>query len=107
MTGHSSPEPKITSFAGVKQGLDPKASYVIFEQDLKHQGQSMFHPSHGVYGFFKNENLAWQHVVDMDMAMEYLVIKVMPGKENIILGRILGYGFSKNIVFYIFKAEEV
>ena len=103
----SNPGPVKNNFVWIKQGLDPKASYVIFEHDLKHQGESIFDPRHRVYGFLKEKALPWQQVVDMDLAMEYLVIQVLPGKEDKVLGRILGFGFSKNIVFYIFKAEEV
>ncbi len=95
------------NFVWIKQGLDPAASYVIFEHDLKHQGESIFDPGHRVYGFLKEKDLPWQQVVDMDLAMEYLVIQVLPGKEDKVLGGILGFGFSENIVFYIFKAEEV
>ncbi len=95
------------NFVWIKQGLDPKASYVIFEHDLKHRGESIFDPGHRIYRFLKDKNLAWQQVVDMDLAMEYLVIQVRPGKEDKVLGGILGFGFPENIVFYIFKAEEV
>lgn len=91
----------------IKQGLDPRASYVIFEHDLKFQGESIFDLSHGVYGYLEDQGFSWQQVVDMDLAMEYLVIRARPGNEEKVLGRILGYGFPENIVFYIFKAEEV
>ena len=100
-------EPVKQNFPGIKQGLDPKAGYIIFEHDLKFQGESIFNLSHSVYGYFNAQSYSWQQVVDMDLAMEYLVVRVPAGQEDKALGKILGYGFSQNIVFYIFKAKEV
>ena len=101
------PDPEQKDFLWIKKGLDPKESYVIFEHDLKYQGQSIFDPSNQVYAFLRKKNLSWRQVVDLDLSMEYLVIRVPPGQEDHILGRVLGYGYSENMVFYIFKAEEV
>ncbi|MCG8637409.1 MAG: hypothetical protein MI863_26500 [Desulfobacterales bacterium] len=95
------------SFIRIKQGLDPTRSYIIFEHDLKHRGKSIFDPSHRIYAYLKKKKMGWQQVIDMDLAMEYLVIQVPAGKEDAVLGKILGFGFSEHIVFYIFKAEEV
>ncbi len=87
--------------------MDPTQSYIIFEHDLKHRGESIFDPSHRIYAFLKEKKMGWQQVVDMDLATEYLVVQVPAGKEDAVLGKILGFGFSEHIVFYIFKAEEV
>lgn len=106
MADHGS-GPEKRDFLWIKQGLDPGASYVIFEHDLKFQGESLFDPSHGAYGFFESQGLSWQQVIDLDLSMEYLVVRVTPGDEDKVLGRVLGYGFPENIVFYIFKAEGV
>ncbi|WDP90486.1 MAG: hypothetical protein HUN04_12605 [Desulfobacter sp.] len=103
--GKQGPEKK--NFLWIKQGLDPKSGYVIFEHDLKYRGQSIFDTGHRVYAFLKKKGLSWQQVVDMDLSMEYLVIRVPPGEEDRTLGRILGYGFPEHMVYYIFKAEEV
>ncbi len=105
--GSKNPVPEKGDFPWIKRGLDPKASYVVFEHGLKFQGESIFDSTHGVYAFLEQEGLSWQHVVDMDLSVEYLVIRVSPGREDQILGKVLGSGFSENIVFYIFKAEEV
>lgn len=99
--------PEKNNFLGIKQGLDPGAGYIVFEHDLKFQGESIFNPSHAVYDYFTDQALTWQQVVDLDLAMEYLVVQVPAGKEDRVLGKLLGYGFSENIVFYIFKANEV
>ena len=103
----SRPGPQKGDFIRIKQGLDPKASYLIFEHDLRSRDESVFTPSHGAYGFLENRGLSWQQVLDPDLSTEYLVIQVPPGNEEKLLGRILGYGFPEDIVFYIFKAEEV
>ena len=94
-------------FLRIKQGLDPKASYIIFEHHVRFRNDSIFNPSNPAYGFLETQGLSWRQVADPDLSMEYLVIRVPPGDEEKILGRILGYGFPETIVFYIFKAEEV
>lgn len=99
------PGPGQKDFFWIKQGLDPKASYVIFEHDLNDRGESMTDPGQGVYAFLAAEGLSWEQVIDMDAAREYLVIRVNPGDEDRVLGRVLG--FSETLVFYIFKAKEV
>lgn len=103
--GKDGPEKK--NFPWIKQGLDPKAGYVIFEHDLKYRDQSIFDSGHRIYAFLKKQELAWQQVIDMDLAIEYLVIRVPPGDEDRALGRMMGYGFPEHMVYYIFKAEEV
>lgn len=99
--------PQKGDFLWIKQRLDPKASYVIFEHHLTGRGETIFSASHGACGFLDRRGFTWQQVVDLDLSMEYLVIRVPPGEEERVLGRILGCGFPENIVFYIFKAEEV
>ena len=99
--------PEKGDFLRIKQDLDPGASYVIFEQDLASRQDHILDPSHAVYGFLKDQGVTWQQVEDPGRSMAYLVVRVVPGNEEKVLGRLLGYGFPEDIVFYIFKAEEV
>ena len=107
MTDFSYTEPKKESFLRIKQNLDPCASYIIFENDLKQQGGTLFDPAHIAYTYFAKEKFDWQQIIDMDLSREYLVIRISPGNEEKVLGRIMGYGFPENIIYYIYKAREV
>lgn len=99
--------PEKGDFLRIKQALDPGASYVIFEQDLSSREDPILDRSHAVYGFLRDQGLPWQQVEDSDLSMAYLVVRVAPGDEDKVLGKLLGYGLPDNIVFYIFKAKEV
>jgi len=99
--------PKKESFLWIKQTLDPLVSYIIFENDLKQVEGSIFDSSHMAYAFLKTEKYSWQQVIDMDLSREYLVVPVFSGSEEKVLSRIMGYGFPKNTICYIFKAKEV
>lgn len=98
---------KTQSFSGIKKALDPAASYIIIENDLKNQGSSIFDPLHRVYGYLKKHHYTWHQVLDRDLSREYLVIKIQPGQEDQALGRAMGYGFPEDIICYLYKAEEV
>ncbi len=107
MTDFSNTELKKESFSRIKQALDPSASYIIIENDLKQQGGSLFDPAHIAYTYLAKEKFTWQQVIDMDLSREYLVIRIPSGNEDQVLGRIMGYGFPENTICYIFKAKEV
>jgi hypothetical protein len=95
------------NFLQIKQDLDPGSSYIVFEQDIDSRQDHIFNPSQAVYGFLKNQGMSWQQVEDFDLSMAYLIVRVLPGHEEKVLGRLLGCGLPENIVFYIFKAKEV
>jgi hypothetical protein len=107
VTDFSHTEPAKETFSWIKQTLDPSASYIVFENDLKQQGGSIFDPAHIAYTYLEREKFVWQQVIDMDKSREYLVIRMMPGNEEKVLGRIMGYGFPENTIYYIYKAKEV
>lgn len=100
-------EPRNENFSWIKQTLDPSASYIIFENDLKQQGGSIFDSDHIAYVYLAREKIVWQQIIDMDESREYLVIRIVPGNEDQVLGRIIGYGFPENTIYYIYKAKEV
>jgi hypothetical protein len=100
-------EPAKENFSWIKQTLDPSASYIVFENDLKQQGGSIFDLTHIAYTYLEREKFVWQQIIDMDKSLEYLVIRMMPGNEEKVLGRIMGYGFPENTIYYIYKAKEV
>lgn len=107
VTDFSHTEPAKETFSWIKQTLDPSASYIIFENDLKQQGGSIFDPAHIAYTYLEREKFVWQQIIDMDKSREYLVIRMIPGNEEKVLGRIMGYGFPENTIYYIYKAKEV
>lgn len=94
------------SFMGIKQTLDPAASYMIFENDPALGGDSLFDTAHTAYAWFDREGYDWQQVWDPDLNREYLVVRIEKGNEDQVLGRAMGYGFPGNTVFYLFKARE-
>ena len=100
-------KPRKENFSWIKQSLDPGSSYIIFENDLKQQGGSIFDSDHIAYAYLAREKIVWQQIIDMDLSREYLVIRTVPGKEDQVLGRIMGYGFPENTIYYIYKAKEV
>jgi hypothetical protein len=107
VTDFSHTEPVKENFSWIKQTLDPSASYIVFENDLKQQGGSIFDLTHITYAYLEREKFVWQQIIDMDNSLEYLVIRMMPGNEEKVLGRIMGYGFPENTIYYIYKAKEV
>ena len=98
---------KEKSFSWIKQNLDPLWSYIIFENDLKKTGTSIFDPDHIAYTCLEKEKYLWQQVIDRDLSREYLMIRIETGHEEQILGKVMGYGFPDGIVYYLYKADEV
>ena len=96
----------LKSFGWIKENLDPLRSYIIFENDLNQQADSIFSESLIAYQYLKRKNYIWEKVYDTDRSREYLVIQIEPGNEDKILGRIMGYGFAENIVSYLYKAKK-
>ena len=93
------------NFSWVKKNLDPKRSYIVFENDLSKQMGSIFSDTLMVYQYLKKENYNWKKVYDAEKLKEYLVIQIDPENEEEALGNIMGCGFEKDIVSYLYKAE--
>ncbi|MBF0467947.1 MAG: hypothetical protein HQK61_03545 [Desulfamplus sp.] len=94
------------SFSWIKKNLDPSMSYIIFENDLNKQAASIFSESLIAYQYLKKENCSWKKVYDSGCSKEYLVIQIDPGYEDQTLGKVMGYGFPNDTVYYLYKAEE-
>lgn len=102
----SDPEIAYTSFGWIKKNLDPLRSYIIFENDLNKQAGSIFSESLPAYQYLKKAHPDLEKVYDKDTAKEYLVIRIEPGNEDTELGKIMGYGFPKDTVSYLYKADK-
>jgi len=98
--------PVYGSFMWIKQTLDPGASYIIFENDLKQGDGSIFDPSHAAYAYFSAHAYTWKKVMDADLQREYLVVCIGTGNEDEVLGQVMGYGFPRDTVYYLYKAKE-
>ena len=94
------------SFDWIKKNLDPLISYIILENDLNKQADSIFSEVLMTYQYLKKGNYAWKKVYDSKDLKEYLVIQIDPENEDETLGKVMGYGFSKDIVSYLYKAEK-
>jgi len=94
------------SFGWIKKNLDPSSSYIILENDLTRQTDSIFSESLIAYQYLKKGNYTWKKVNDSRYFKEYLVIQIDPGNEDETLGSIMGYGFSKETISYLYKAEK-
>ncbi len=94
------------SFAWIKNNLDPLRSYIVLENDLNKQTDSIFSESLIAYQYLKKGNYAWKKVNDPKLLKEYLVIQIDPGNEDKTLGSIMGYGFSKEAISYLYKAAK-
>jgi len=94
------------SFSWIKKNLNPSRSYIIFENDLNKQTLSIFSASLIAYQYLKNGNYTWKKVFDSKTSKEYLVIQIDPGKEDEALGKVIGYGFPIDTVYYLYKAEK-
>ena len=94
------------SFGWIKKNLDPTRSYIILENDLNKQPSSIFSESLIAYQYLKKGNYAWKKVNDAKSSKEYLVIQIDPENEDETLGSVMGYGFSKETISYLYKAEK-
>lgn len=94
------------SFSSIKRNLDSSKSYIIFENDLKKETYSIFSNDIIAYKYLKNENCSFQQVIDTDISREYLVIQIDPGSEDKFFSKVMGYGFPKNTIYYLFKANK-
>jgi hypothetical protein len=92
------------NFDWIKKNLDPLMSYIIFENDLSKQADSIFSESLMTYQYLKKENYAIKKVYDAKAFKEYLIIQIEPENENEVLGKVMGYGFDKDTVYYLYKA---
>ena len=93
------------NFAWIKKHLDPSHGYIVFENDLNRQALSIFNESIIAYQYLKKEKYAWKKVYDSDESKEYLVVQTEPGREDETLGKVMGFGFSKDTVYYLYKAQ--
>ncbi|MEA1968025.1 MAG: hypothetical protein U9N77_07375 [Thermodesulfobacteriota bacterium] len=94
------------SFGWIKKSLNPEKSYIIFENDLNKQTQSIFSESLMANQYLKKGNYTCKKVYDSKESKEYLVIQIDPENEDETLGKIMGYGFPKNTVYYLYKAVK-
>ncbi|MCP4023905.1 MAG: hypothetical protein GY729_18820 [Desulfobacteraceae bacterium] len=94
------------SFDWIKKNLDPLKSYIVFENDLNKQDDSILSESFIAYQYLNEDMLTWQKVFDVKKLKEYLVIQIDPGNEEEKLGKIMGYGFPKETVSYLYKAKS-
>ena len=94
------------SFGWIKKNLDPLRSYIILENDLNKQTDSIFPKSLIAYQYLEKGNYAWKKVYDSKYLKEYLVIQIDQGNEDDTLGSVMGYGFSKETISYLYKAEK-
>ena len=94
------------SFMGIKKTLDPGVSYLIFENDLTLGKESIFDPSHLPYTYFETNHFTWKKVMDKSLQREYLVVCIGTGNEDEVLGQVMGYGFPRDTVYYLYKAKE-
>lgn len=105
MTDISRSGPEKQSLDWIRKSLDPGASYIVFENEAARPGESALSP--GILEFLDREQIIWQQVVDMDLSREYLVVKVCPGREDRMLGKIMGCGIPEQTIYYVYKAEEI
>lgn len=91
----------------IKKTLDPGTSYIIFENDLTLGDASLFDPAHMAYAYFEANGHTWKKVMDETLQREYLVVCIGTGKEDEVLGQVMGYGFPRETVYYLYKATEV
>jgi hypothetical protein len=92
------------SFYWIKKNLDPLKSYIVFENNLKKGTGSIFLKKNPVFKYLRDETFIWEQFIDKNLSREYLVIQIGQGSEDEILGKLIGYEFSKNIVYYLYKA---
>lgn len=97
---------KAKSFKWIKKNLDPFNSYIVFENNLNKETSSIFIKNNPVYEYLQKEKILWVQVFDKRLLREYLVIQIDPGKEDEMLGKLISYEFSQNLVYYLYKAEE-
>ncbi len=90
----------------IKKQLKPENSYIVFENSSKLAGDSIFTKELKVYEYLKNGKHNWQQFKDEKLSREYLVIQMIPGKEDETLGKLLSYGLPKDTAYYLYKAEE-
>ena len=105
MNNFSDTGPLEKDFTWIKQNLDPAKSYIIFENNLKNTSKSIFTSSYITCTCPEKEYESY-HVIDRDLLREYLVVCVEPGSEERILGRIMGAGFPKGVIYYLYKADK-
>lgn len=94
------------SFDWIKKHLDPTRSYIILENDLNKQTDSIFSESLIAYQYLKKGTYVWKKVYDSKKFKEYLVIQIDSENEDETLGSVMGYGFSKDTTSYLYKAAK-
>ena len=95
---------KEKNFDWIKKNLDPAKSYIVFENNLKKETDSIFSNKNLVYKYLRKEKFVWEQILDKRLRREYLVIQIEPGNEDAMLGKLFEYKFSKDIVYYLYKA---
>ncbi|MCK5096722.1 MAG: hypothetical protein KAR45_01390 [Desulfobacteraceae bacterium] len=95
---------KKQNFEWIKKNLDPAKSYIVFENNLRKKNDSIFSDKNLVFKYLRQEDFFWEQVFDKDLVREYLVIQIDPGNEDEMLGKLIGYEFSKETVYYLYKA---
>jgi hypothetical protein len=97
---------KEKNFNWVKKNLDPAESYIVFENNIKEKTGSLFSITNPVFTYLNDNKILWEQVLDKDLLREYLVIQIEPGTEDEMLGKLIEYKFSKNIVYYLYKSQQ-
>ncbi len=90
----------------IKTQLKPENSYIVFENSPGLDGDSIFTKDLKVYEYLKNGKYHWQRFKDERLLREYLVVQMIPGKEDETLGKLLSYGIPKDTVYYLYQAKS-
>jgi hypothetical protein len=90
----------------IKAQLKPEGSYIVFEHAAKADVPSIFAKESRVYTYLAQAQYPWQQVRNKALEREYLVIRIPPGNEEEILGKVLSAGLPKETVYYLYKAGE-
>lgn len=93
-------------FSDMKQSLDASQSYLVFENDRHKSNDSLLSDDQAIYPYLAAHGYVSKRIYDDGLNREYLVVRVEPGKEDILLGKLLAGPLPKEMVYYLYKATN-
>lgn len=91
------------SLAEVKRNLDPALSYMVFERDMCLKEANDFSEVIEALSRLRRGELEWELYSDELSGKDFLVVKVEPGQDKLIMDEIIDTGLPEDLTCFLYR----
>ena len=94
----------LSSFEEIKRNLDPAFSYIVFERDLGLNEGKGFSEVIQALSCLRKKDLGWQIYNDEARGIDFLLVKMEPGQDELIMKKIVDTGLPQDFICSFYKS---